>query len=99
MSGSKENHHAAPSTWSDRCTEPDNKRVTRVTGSIFFARRRALQDIAASLAHVRMLAAQGIIAAYDLADIQRGLSTVREEILGDRFEWSLDAEDVQLNIE
>jgi argininosuccinate lyase len=46
-----------------------------------------------------MLAKQGIIAATDLADIERGMAIVTEEIESGKFEWSLDLEDVHLNIE
>jgi argininosuccinate lyase len=57
------------------------------------------QDIRGSLAHARMLARQGIISAGDLIDIERGMETVRREIESGRFAWSLDLEDVHLNIE
>ena len=46
-----------------------------------------------------MLAKQGIIAADDLADIERGMAQVTAEIEAGKFAWSLDLEDVHLNIE
>ena len=46
-----------------------------------------------------MLAAQGIIGAQDLADIQRGMAQIRSEIESGAFEWKLELEDVHLNIE
>jgi argininosuccinate lyase len=46
-----------------------------------------------------MLAAAGIIARRDLKAIERGLAQIRREIEEGRFEWSVDAEDVHLNIE
>jgi argininosuccinate lyase len=46
-----------------------------------------------------MLQAQGIISAQDLADIQRGLSQITQDIEGGQFEWKLELEDVHLNIE
>ena len=46
-----------------------------------------------------MLAATGILTAQDLADIERGLAQVRAEIADGTFAWSLDHEDVHLNIE
>src|SRR3954464_1340124 len=85
--------------WSGRFTEPVDERVKRFTASVDFDRRLARQDIAGSLAHARMLAAAGIIARRDLTSIERGLERIRREIEGGRFEWSLDAEDVHLNIE
>ncbi len=64
-----------------------------------FDRRLAKYDIEASLAHARMLRAAGILPRRDLAAIERGLAQVRREIEGGRFKWSLDDEDVHLNIE
>ena len=46
-----------------------------------------------------MLAAQGIISAQDLSDIQRGMAQIRAEIEAGSFQWLLDLEDVHLNIE
>jgi len=46
-----------------------------------------------------MLAAQRILSRRDLAAIERGLAQIRREIAAGRFRWSLDAEDVHLNIE
>jgi argininosuccinate lyase len=46
-----------------------------------------------------MLAAQKIIGATDLADIQRGMAQITQEIESGAFEWKLDLEDVHLNIE
>ncbi|MFO7188829.1 MAG: argininosuccinate lyase [Pseudomonadota bacterium] len=99
MPGSKENHHARPTTWSGRFSEAVDERVKRYTASVDFDKRLALHDIRGSLAHARMLAAQGILSEADLADIERGMAAIREEILAGKFEWSLDAEDVHLNIE
>jgi argininosuccinate lyase len=88
-----------PQLWSGRFKEPVDERVKRFSASVDFDRRLARQDIAGSLAHARMLAAAGIIARRDLTSIERGLERIRREIEGGRFEWSLDAEDVHLNIE
>ncbi|WP_417070323.1 argininosuccinate lyase [Niveibacterium terrae] len=85
--------------WSGRFNEPVSELVKRFTASVFFDRRMAEQDIRGSLAHAKMLAKQAIISAQDLADIERGLSQVQQEIRDGRFEWSLDLEDVHLNIE
>jgi argininosuccinate lyase len=95
---SEENLHAG-GTWSGRFAEAVDERVKRYTASVSFDRRLAAADIDGSLAHARMLAACGVISAQDLADIERGLAEVREEIASGRFAWSLDAEDVHLNIE
>lgn len=73
--------------------------VQRYTSSVFFDQRLWRADIAGSLAHADMLAAQGIISATDLADIQRGMAQIAQEIESGRFEWKLELEDVHLNIE
>ena len=85
--------------WSGRFDEPVSERVKRYTASIAFDRRLALHDIRASLAHARMLRACRLISAADLRAIERGLATVSGEIASGRFKWSLDAEDVHMNIE
>jgi argininosuccinate lyase len=85
--------------WSGRFSEPVSERVKRYTASIAFDSRLALQDIEGSLAHARMLAAVGVLTREDLTAIERGLATVRAEIDQGKLKWSLDAEDVHLNIE
>ncbi len=85
--------------WSGRFAEPVDEQVKRFTASVAFDRRLAKYDIEGSLAHARMLAARRILSRRDLAAIQRGMSRIRREIDAGTFEWSLDAEDVHLNIE
>ncbi|HEY7944912.1 MAG TPA: argininosuccinate lyase [Casimicrobiaceae bacterium] len=91
--------NAAPAGWSGRFSEPVAELVKRYTASVDLDQRLAAADIAGSLAHARMLAAAGVLSADDLAAIERGLAAIGEEILGGRFEWSSDLEDVHLNIE
>ncbi|MEP7206879.1 MAG: argininosuccinate lyase [Casimicrobiaceae bacterium] len=88
-----------PAAWSGRFSEPVAERVQRYTASIGFDRRLADVDIIASLAHARMLAATGVIAAADLAEIERGMETIRQEVASGAFAWSVALEDVHLNIE
>jgi argininosuccinate lyase len=85
--------------WSGRFREPVDQEVKRFTASVAFDQRLAKYDIEGSLAHARMLRAAGILPRRDLAAIERGLAQIRREIESGRFEWSLDAEDVHLNIE
>jgi len=86
-------------TWAGRFSEPMSDLVKRYTASVDFDKRMWRQDIRGSLAHASMLARQGIISAQDLADIERGMAQVKDEIESGAFEWSLDLEDVHLNIE
>src|SRR5205085_6121023 len=85
--------------WSGRFKEPVDEQVKRFTASVAFDQRLAKYDIEGSLAHARMLAARGILSRRDLKSIERGLARVWREIHSGRFAWSLDAEDVHLNIE
>jgi argininosuccinate lyase len=85
--------------WSGRFKEPVDEQVKRFTASVAFDQRLAKYDIEGSLAHARMLAARRILSRRDLKSIERGLARVRREIEAGRFKWSLDAEDVHLNIE
>jgi argininosuccinate lyase len=85
--------------WSALFSEPMSELVKRYTASVDFDKRLWKADIAGSLAHADMLAAQGVIASKDLADIQRGMAQIKGEIEAGTFEWKLDLEDVHLNIE
>jgi len=85
--------------WSALFSEPMSDLVKRYTSSVFFDKRLWQADIAGSLAHAEMLAAQAIIGAQDLADIQRGMAQITQEIERGEFDWKLDLEDVHLNIE
>jgi argininosuccinate lyase len=85
--------------WSALFSEPMSELVQRYTASVDFDKRLWRADIDGSLAHAEMLAAQGIINAQDLADIQRGMAQIVSEIETGHFEWKLELEDVHLNIE
>jgi argininosuccinate lyase len=87
------------SGWSGRFSEPVADFVLRYTASVGFDRRLALADIEGSLAHAAMLARVGVLSPADLADIERGLATIRGEIERGEFDWQLALEDVHLNVE
>jgi argininosuccinate lyase len=85
--------------WSALFSEPMSDLVKRYTASVFFDKRLWQADIAGSLAHAEMLAAQKIISKDDLASIERGMAQIKADIESGAFEWKLDLEDVHLNIE
>ena len=85
--------------WSGRFGEPVSARMQRFNASVDLDRRLATVDIAASLAHARMLAAAGILSASDLSAIERGLGEIKGEIERGEFVWSREFEDVHFNIE
>ncbi|MCB5191027.1 argininosuccinate lyase [Methylobacillus arboreus] len=86
-------------TWSGRFNEPVAELVKQYTASVGFDYRLAEYDIQGSLAHARMLGAQGIISQEDVAQIEQGLGEILDEIRNGGFNWLLDLEDVHLNIE
>ena len=86
-------------TWSGRFAEPMSERMRRFNASIDFDQRLARVDIAGSLAHARMLASTGIIAAVDLEAIERGLAQIDGEIARGEFRFKREFEDVHFNIE
>ena len=86
-------------TWSGRFNEPVSELVKQYTASINFDQRLARHDIQGSLAHAQMLHEAGVLSAQDLADIQRGMAEIQAEIEAGSLQWSLDLEDVHMNIE
>ena len=86
-------------TWSGRFNEPVSELVKQYTASINFDQRLARHDIQGSLAHAQMLHEAGVLSAQDLADIRRGMAEIQAEIEAGSLQWSLDLEDVHMNIE
>lgn len=86
-------------TWSGRFNEPVSELVKKYTGSIDFDKRLAQWDIQGSLAHAQMLYQAGVLSGEDLAAIERGMAEILAEIEAGRLQWSLDLEDVHMNIE
>ncbi len=85
--------------WSARFSEPVDELVKRYTASVGFDRRLAPYDIEASLAHAAMLESVGLLGTDDLRAIRDGMAQIRAEIEAGTFAWSIDLEDVHLNIE
>ena len=85
--------------WGGRFSEATDSFVQRFTASVNFDQRMAAEDIAGSLAHAEMLSAVGVLNQDELAQIRRGLATVQEEINAGDFQWSVELEDVHMNIE
>jgi len=69
------------------------------TASVDFDQRMAIQDIEGSLAHAKMLCKIGILTDTELEDIINGLNTIAKEIEQGEFNWSIQQEDVHMNIE
>ncbi len=85
--------------WGGRFDASTNELVEVYNASIDFDRRLYREDIAGSIAHARMLAAQQIISESDRDAIVSGLEQIRDEIEAGDFEFRIDREDIHLNIE
>ena len=69
------------------------------TASVDFDKRMANQDIQGSLAHAKMLCEVGVLTVEERDLIIRGLTQIHGEIERGEFEWSIQQEDVHMNIE
>ncbi|MCK4425353.1 MAG: argininosuccinate lyase, partial [Deltaproteobacteria bacterium] len=85
--------------WGGRFQEATEKMLEEFSASVRYDRRLYRQDIAGSKVHARMLARQGIISDKDAEAIVKGLCEIEEEIASGSFVWSLELEDVHMNIE
>ena len=85
--------------WGGRFAEGPDAVMEEINASIDFDRKLFRQDIQGSVAHARMLAHQGIIAADDAEKIVTGLDTILREIEAGEFAFSRSLEDIHLNIE
>jgi argininosuccinate lyase len=82
-----------------RFSEEQDPLFRAINTSVGFDYRLAPYDLEQSGAHARMLARSGIIEEADLAEIERGLDLVRQEIDTDTFEIRPGDEDVHMAIE
>ncbi|MCH9699698.1 MAG: argininosuccinate lyase [Gammaproteobacteria bacterium] len=85
--------------WGGRFTEPTDEFVETFTASVGFDQRLAEHDIDGSIAHARMLNKISVLSRQDMDSIIKGLEDIRTEILRGDFNWSVELEDVHMNIE
>jgi len=85
--------------WGGRFQEATDSFVQRFTASVEFDQRMAMQDIEGSNAHAQMLHSVGVLETQELQAIQGGLEQISEEISSGNFAWSVELEDVHMNIE
>jgi argininosuccinate lyase len=86
-------------SWGGRFNEPTNEFVKHFNASIEFDKILAPFDIQGSIAHAQMLSEQGIIEKAEFNQIKDGLEKILDMINSGNFEWSIDLEDVHMNIE
>jgi len=85
--------------WGGRFSEPVDAFVARFTASVEFDQRMAKQDIQGSIVHGKMLASVGVLTEEERDQIIQGLTEIEGEIARGEFEWSIELEDVHMNIE
>ncbi|HUW97682.1 MAG TPA: argininosuccinate lyase [Acidiferrobacter sp.] len=85
--------------WKGRFTQPTDAFVEAFTASVSFDHRLYHHDILGSKAHAAMLGAVGIISEAEAQAIVAGLTAIEADIGAGRFVWSVEREDVHMNIE
>ena len=85
--------------WAGRFQKETDTLVNDFNSSIGFDARLYEQDIRGSIAHAAMLGRQGIIEAHEAEKIVDGLQAILRDIEADKVEFSLDNEDIHMNIE
>jgi argininosuccinate lyase len=85
--------------WGGRFTEATDAFVEAFTASIGFDQRLYRYDIAGSIAHASMLAHTGIITTDECSAIVAGLEAIKADIERGDFAWSVELEDIHMNIE
>ncbi|MCX8007788.1 MAG: argininosuccinate lyase [Coriobacteriia bacterium] len=89
----------AKTPWSGRFERTPGDFQQRFGASLPVDKRLYAEDIAGSIAHARMLAAQGILADADVRAIVAGLEEIRDEIEAGTFVFDVSDEDVHMAIE
>jgi argininosuccinate lyase len=85
--------------WGGRFEKRIDEEAAALGASLPVDRRMWEQDIRGSIAHARMLAAQGIISADDAGQIELGLLEIYGEIEAGHFAFAVDDEDIHMAIE
>ena len=85
--------------WGGRFTKAEEKNALDFNASISYDCRMYREDIAGSIAHAKMLAAHGIISKEEQEKITKGLLSIKKEIDEGTFPFSVELEDIHMNIE
>ena len=85
--------------WGGRFSKTTDEMINEFQASIGFDRRMYREDIAGSLAHAAMLAKVGILSEDDRAAIEKGLRDILAQIERGEFAFSVELEDIHMNIE
>jgi argininosuccinate lyase len=85
--------------WGGRFTKTTHQWVEAFNASIGFDKELAEEDIEGSMAHVKMLGACGIITGEEANRILEGLSNIRQKVREGKAEFTIEHEDIHMNIE
>ncbi|WP_089134025.1 argininosuccinate lyase [Sphingorhabdus sp. SMR4y] len=85
--------------WGGRFADGPSSIMREINASIPFDKKLWRHDIRASLAHVAMLAEQGIVEAEDATQIINGLNQIAQEYEADGIAENLDLEDIHMHVE
>lgn len=85
--------------WGGRFEGKSEAWIDSFGASIPFDQTLAKQDIIGSLAHVKMLAKTGILTTDEAKQITFGLNTLQQKLNAGELEFSIENEDIHLNIE
>lgn len=85
--------------WGGRFEKKTAYEVDDFHSSIHIDHRMYLEDIKGSMAHAKMLGKQGIITEEEAQLICKGLDEILKDIMSGRVEFSIEAEDIHMNIE
>ncbi len=94
-----QNEVGKSSIWGGRFSSGPSQLLQNINASIGYDQRLYQQDIAGSRAHATMLAHCGIISEEDLMAINQGLAQIAKEIEAGDLKFSLELEDIHMNIE
>ena len=87
------------SLWGGRFEKDMDDIVKEFNASIGFDKRMYNEDIDGSIAHVTMLAEQGIVTLAEAEQIVTGLEKIREKIKSGEIVFTVDDEDIHMGIE
>ncbi len=85
--------------WGGRFSKSTDEMINEFQASINFDKRMYHEDIRGSIAHARMLAKCGILTEEDRDKIVKGLEDIEQQIEDGKFDFSVDLEDIHMNIE
>lgn len=85
--------------WGGRFTKEENQLVHNFNESLSFDQKFYRQDIEGSMAHVTMLAKQGIVSEEDKEAILKGLKGILEDIQSGKLEFTKEHEDIHSFVE